>query len=78
VRGSGEWAARTSRHSHSPATNETLRCVNHQRNWPNRSKIKNSTHQLAGGQHLKVPQGPIGVHRLGVDGASRPGSRVIP
>jgi hypothetical protein len=56
----------------------TLRCVNNPGNWQNRSEIKNSTHQLAGGQHLKIPQGPVGTHGLGVDGASRPGSRVIP
>jgi hypothetical protein len=39
---------------------------------------KNSTYQLAGGEHLEIPQGSVAAHGPGVDGAPRPGSRVLP
>jgi hypothetical protein len=78
ARESGEWAGRISQRSIAPAASEASKCVNNLRYRQNRNETKNSTHQLAGGEHLKIPQRPVVAHGLGVDGAPRPGSRVLP
>jgi hypothetical protein len=60
------------------AADETLKGVNNPRNRRNRNEIKNPTHQRAHGQHLEIPRRPVGTHGPRVDGAPRPGDRVIP
>jgi hypothetical protein len=75
ARESGEWAGQISRRSTAPAASKASKCVNNPRYRQNRNETKNSTHQLAGGEHLKVPQRPVVAHGLGVDGVPRTGSR---